>query len=220
MSNPIRPLRTLLTYTSHRRLKTVAEADIPKPTVEESKAVVLADDEDLEQDLALFRDSAKLPAPPVDDGYRPLPDSVLASSTSGSLLPSSSIIDESSACQIRHLTIAPSFRKTSQVDSYILDMAVHAALGTASSSPTRFSQAVLVLDPKLDKNLRAQALNRGFRIAGRAPLEKLMQDQNRQRGGAIAGLAESVLRVIWPISFEQEVLLLHRKDWERQKSKR
>lgn len=186
---------------------------MPKPAEVDEKAVVLADEEDTEQDLALFRDSAQMPAPPVDDGYVPLSDEVLGSAAPGPLLRKPSNIEASSACQIRHMTIGPSFRKTAQVDSYILDLAVHSALGTSAKAPTRFSQVVLVLDPKLDKAMRAQALNRGFRIAGRVGLEESIQDSQSKPVGRLEGL----LRSVWPVSFEQEVLLLNRRDWEKQK---
>jgi hypothetical protein len=199
-------------------LSTLSTTEPPTRDIVEKDALVLADDdEDTEQDLALFKDAAALAAAPVDDGYVALPEETLQGASTGPLLQKSSEIDESSACQIRHLTISPAFRKTAQVDTYILDLAVHAALGSTSSSPTRFSQVVLVLDPKLDKAIRAQALNRGFRIVGRVAAERLMRDE---AGKTTASTMERLLSRIWPISFEQEVLLLHRRDWEKQKSAR
>lgn len=176
----------------------------------------MVDGEDTEQDLALFRNSAQLPNPLVDDGYIPLSDEVMASACIGSLVAKDNF-DTKQACQIRHLTIAPSFRKTAEVDSYILDLAVHAALGTSASTPTRFSQVLLSVDPKLDKAIRVQALNRGFRIAGRVALDELMQDSRTQQ---VRSWPERLLKAIWPVSFEQEVLSLSRRDWEKQKAGR
>ena len=214
---------------TRRQVCTLAQKDIPQPAQgdETPAAEDGDDDEEDERDLELFRQSGAMAAPSQPATVHPiLPPEIIASAPSADIaFRSLSETDLQSACHIRHLAIAPSFRQSTEVDAYILDLAVHAALGSSAAVATRFDSVLLMLDPKLDKALRAAALNRGFRIIDSVPLRKWeaagdgeVEEENRVGSKSWSWLWMA-MAAVWPLSFRMEVLRLQRSDWERQKQR-
>ena len=207
---------------TRRQVCTLAQKDIPQPAQgdETPAAEDGDDDEEDERDLELFRQSGAMAAPSQPATVHPiLPPEIIASAPSADIaFRSLSETDLQSACHIRHLAIAPSFRQSTEVDAYILDLAVHAALGSSAAVATRFDSVLLVLDPKLDKALRAAALNRGFQIIESVPLRR-WEAAGDEVGSKSWSWLWAALAAVWPLSFRVEVLRLQRNKWEKQKQK-
>ena len=211
-----------------RQTRTLARGDVPLPSQRKETTADEDDEEEDERDLELFRQSGALAASSQPTEFTPtLPPEVIASAPSADIaFRTLSETDLQSACHIRHLAIAPSFRQSTEVDAYILDLAVHAALGSSAAVATRFDSVLLTLDPKLDKAIRAAALNRGFCIIDSVPLRKWQTAGDGEvevevEGNRVGGKSWlwAALAAIWPLSFRMEVLRLHRSEWEKQKQR-
>lgn len=180
------------------------------------------DDEDLEQDLALFQNYTKPPreAKGITEGEdtnaeteeiepEEVPEPILKEAdfapAGSSSIPSSKLasMKESKYVEIRHLTLSETYKPTKGVEGHILAFAVQSAF-----TSEEVKQVIIRLDPKLDKAFRSHALKGGFKI--------IRNDVQLERGRNPASWKdslESVLSILWPLGFEQELLVLDRRDW-------
>lgn len=224
----------------HRSLQGIDEARIPRPeaTVDEEaqakesqKPIESAlqpasnDQDDDEYDLALFRHSTAAPAAPSNATTTLTALASLESAKSAerilvradlepagsSLLPSSlksKIKDTSSLAEIRHLTLSETYKPTKGVEGHILAIAVQSAFTTSDT----IKQVIIRLDPKLDKAFRSHALMGGFQIVRNdLPLESGLEIRS------IGDRIESIVRHLWPLGFESEILLLDKEKWQMPK---
>lgn len=231
----------------HSILKVLPEAQLPDAAEKtDEKEVDLDTDEDA-RDMALFRhsrtteDEAKArdaaseapaqialgashagasestaqPSPRrfSDQDYEPVGNLLSASSPT-------KVEQKESVVEIRHLTIAPTYRAGRGVQGQILDLALRTVFGatgasnqsssSASSSDTP-SGVVLVVNRSTEKDLRKLALQRGFRRIATVPLDTASIDPSSNKPPVVRGAIERLLLAFWPLDFAQEVLYLDRQ---------
>lgn len=224
--------------TFHRPLQVIDEARIPKTdTVEDvssnpndipvsatqASEVAKGPEDDDEYDLALFRHSTAAPIPQNNatttltalaslesaESAEPILQKADLEPAGSSLLPNSltsSIEGLSSIVEIRHLSLSDAYKPTKGVEGQILAIAVQSAFQTSE----QIKHVIIQLDPKLEKAFRSQALQAGFRIIRNdVPLETGLE------GKGFIDTLESVARRVWPLGYENELLMVDKDKWKK-----